>query len=142
MLGYVSLGAAYAKVSGRGGRDLIIKALILAVVTICVLQLGLLAVTSWFYPLPKYLLSVPLQGYANNENAFCFELANAVLLLIVARLLGVFNRQLILCYLAMTIIALTVYFTSSRTGAIFIVLMLCFDAALWWAPLRNSFSLG
>jgi O-antigen ligase len=129
MIGYASLGAAYARLSDERGRLLMLKGLIVVVVTISLLQLGLFTY-SQFHRLPAYVVGPHLGGYANNPNAFSFDLATTLLLLIAARLLGLFERRRFLYWAAIIIVATAIYFTASRTGAIFVALVAAFDFTL------------
>jgi O-antigen ligase len=137
MIGYASLGAAYARLSDERGRLLMLKGLIVVVVTISLLQLGLFAYSK-FYRIPAYVVGPHLGGYANNPNAFSFDLATTLLLLIAARLLGLFERRRLLYWATVTVVAIAIYFTASRTGAAFVVLVAVFDFLLSAVPVIRA----
>jgi O-antigen ligase len=123
MLGYTALGAAVVSVAGEGGRRITIRLLIITAMAICGLQLLALAWSAFVFPLPLYILAYPLQGFANNQNAFAFELLLIALLLIVGRSIGLFGKRRWRFPVAVFVLAVTVYLTGSRTGvALFLVL--------------------
>ena len=127
MLGYSALGAAMVNVAGNEGRILILRALIIAAATICVLELLKLAWSIFVFPLPGYVLVIPLQGFANNQNAFCFELAVTGILLVVGRNLGLYKEKRWLYLAVAAVLATTIFFTASRTGAVFVAILALLD---------------
>lgn len=135
MLGYTALGAAMVNVAGNSGRMLILRSLTVAVMAVCVLQLLALAWSSFVFPIPLYVLAYPLEGFANNQNAFCFELAMIGTLLIVGRNLGFFEKGQWLFTVAVAVLTVTIYFTGSRTGAVFVIVLALLDnlVARKWA---------
>jgi hypothetical protein len=130
MVGYASLGAAYVRLSDDEGRILILKGLPLVVVTICALQLMLLATNTWIYPLPGYVIALPLSGYANSPNAFSFDTATALLLLVAGRLRGLYEGRSIYYWTSFATVSVATYFTNARTGAVFVFLVAAGDLLL------------
>jgi O-antigen ligase/uncharacterized membrane protein YbhN (UPF0104 family) len=129
MLGYAALGAATYLVAGDRGRMLVLRSMVVAAITICILQLAMLAL-SLVAPIPGFAIPYPLPGFANNRNAFSFELAMISCLLIVARIIGMFEGAPKLYAWAIGIITVTIYFTASRTGAVFVLLLAILDLIL------------
>ena len=147
MLGYTALGAAMVSIAGNAGRILILRSMVVVAITICVLQLVVLAWSALVIPIPRYVLAYPLEGFANNQNAFSFELAMTGVLLIVGRNLNLFDGRQWFFTVAVAVLTLTIYFTGSRTGAVFIVILALLDhffarkLAGNWANLKPRVSL-
>lgn len=127
MLGYALLGAAVVKLGGERWRWLIAQSLVVAAATICALQLTLLFWTTYVSVLPEYVIYPVLQGFANNQNAFCFDLAMVGIVLVAMRNRGLFVNQPWLYVVVIALIATTIYFTGSRTGLVALVLLAAFD---------------
>ena len=130
MLGYVALGAAVVGVAGEKGRLQIAKSLIVAAMTVCALQLLVLAWSTTLTAVPSFVLAYPLRGFANNQNAFSFELATIGVLLIVACRHALFDDRPWMFTAAIAVLTMAIYLTGSRTGAVFIVVLAIFDHVL------------
>lgn len=130
LLGYVALGAATTRLAGDIGRERVTNSLMVASVTICVLQLVASAI-NYVHPLPYYILSVPLQGFAHNQNAFAFDLIISGVLLIVARHYGALRDRQTLFLFSMAVIVAAIFLTESRTGIVFAIILAAMDLALW-----------
>ena len=129
LLGYVALGAATTKLAGDLGRERVTNSLMVASVTICILQIIASAI-NYVYPLPFYILSVPLQGFAHNQNAFAFDLIISGVLLIVARHYGALRDRQTLFLFSMATIVAAIFLTESRTGIVFAIVLAAMDLAL------------
>ncbi|MCH7692783.1 MAG: flippase-like domain-containing protein [Proteobacteria bacterium] len=140
MLGYTALGAVMVTVAGNSGRMLIVRTLIAAAITICVIQLLLLAWSVFVFPVPGYGLASSFVGFANNRNAFSFELVMIGILLVVGRNVGFFEERQWFFTAAVAVLTLTIYFTGSRTGAVFVVVLALLDNLLVrrWAGDRSD----
>ena len=142
MLGYAALAAAMVCIAGDRGRLLVLRSLIICGLTVCALQLAGLAWSVLVSPIPTYALAYPLHGFANNQNAFSFELAMVGVLLIVARTLGHFDQRQWVFTASVILLAVTIYFTASRTGAVFVVVLAALDsfvARRWVDGTRPAF---
>ncbi len=128
LLGYAALGAATTRLAGDTGRTDVANSLMVAAVTICGLQLVTLAV-SFLHPLPTYVIFYPLQGFANNQNAFTFDLAISGVLLIAARHLGALHERQAVFICSIAVIFTTIFLTESRTGILFLIVLAAMDFA-------------
>ncbi|WP_424630051.1 lysylphosphatidylglycerol synthase domain-containing protein [Bradyrhizobium sp. SYSU BS000235] len=138
ILGYASLGAATVKLAGETGREKIAGALICATVTICALQLIGLLFNS-IYPLPTYVVFIPLQGFARNQNAFAFDLAVTGVLLIAAKNWGPLRNRRALSALLFSALSAAMFLTESRTAIVFVFLLAALDVASY-AYFRSRFA--
>lgn len=128
ILGYLALGAATVRLAGEAGREIVANCLMVSTVTICALQLGAALVNS-LYPLPYYVVSIPLQGFAHNQNAFAFDLAISGVLLIAAKHAGPLRDRQLVFLLSMAAVSAAMFLTESRTGVVFVVVLAGLDLA-------------
>ena len=129
ILGYVALGLSIALVDAEQGRRLVLRLFVAAGMTIAVMQLVLLiAVVFGFVP-PKEAFPVPLRGYANNANAFAFQMTMTAIAAIVANRLGVLGRGRRWLAAVLILTGLATYFSGSRTGMGMFVMLLVMSVA-------------
>ena len=116
ILGYVAVGISVALFLAERGRRLILSLFVTAGTTIAVSQLALMAAFWLDARLPIDAFTVPLQGYANNPNAFAFQMVIVAAAAIIASRLGMFgNRRRWLAFV-LILTGLAVYFANSRAG--------------------------
>ena len=127
ILGYVAMGGAILIASEFKGQVIVLKALISSAVTIVVLQLVLaILMFSGHRIFSKHIFNLPLEGFANNANAFSFQLVMVLIATIVANRLGLYEKKRWLFYTVLGLLGLANYYTYSRAGYIifFLVLLL------------------
>jgi O-antigen ligase len=91
LIGYAGIPGLVLMTAGERSRAILIDAFVGAAVMICALQLVALAIHHWIHPLPldflRYVFATSgqLEGYAENPNAFAFQLLMALALLLGVR---------------------------------------------------------
>lgn len=130
ILGYVVLGASAAMAATASSLRLVLGVFALAGVTVATQQLVLLLLALFGANIPSDAFAVPLRGYANNSNAFAFQLVMAAACVITAGRIGWFAKAW-LHNAAMVILSLAIFYTHSRSGlgmlAILLILTLTFS---------------
>lgn len=130
ILGYVTLGASAATFTAANAPRLVLCVFALAGVTLATQQLVLLLLALFGADIPVDAFTVPLRGYANNSNAFAFQLVMTAACVVTARQIGLLNRAS-LHNTALSLLGLAVYYTHSRAGlgmlAILLILMVTFS---------------
>ena len=92
ILGYVALGLSIALVDAERGQRLVLRLFVAAGTAIAVMQLVLLITVVLGFGPPEEAFPVPLGGYANNANAFAFQMTMTAIAALVANRLGVLGR--------------------------------------------------
>jgi hypothetical protein len=88
LLGYAAIPGLVLVIAGERGRSVLIDSFVGAALVICVIQLAALAFHHWIHPLPldffgnMFASSGQLEGYAQNPNAFAFQLLMALALVL------------------------------------------------------------
>ena len=124
ILGYAAVGMSITLLHAGQGSRLILRLFVAAGATIAALQLLLLVAAKLGFRPPVEAFRVPFQGYANNSNAFAFQMTMTAISAIVADRLGVLGlgRRWLACVLFLT--GLAISFSASRTGiGIFVMLL-------------------
>jgi hypothetical protein len=91
LLGYAAVPGLVVLVAGERGRAILAHAFVVAAVAICAIQMIAYVIHLYVTPLPPdffgYLFakSNQLEGYAQNSNAFAFQLLMALAIVIAAR---------------------------------------------------------
>ena len=127
IMGYVAMGGAILIADEFKGRIIVLRALICSAITIVVIQLFLMiSVFSHHRIFSKHIFNLPLEGFADNANAFSFQIVMVLIATIVANRQGLFDKKQWYFYIALGLIGLANYFTYSRAGYItfFLVLLL------------------
>jgi O-antigen ligase len=86
--------------------------------------------------MPEDMFIVPLEGYANNSNAFAFQLVVLTAATLVARDLGLFTRRNLWPVVILALAGASIYFATSRAGLVMFALALALYVAL--SPQRKS----
>jgi len=132
ILGYVAVGVSVALVHGEHGRQFILRLFVTAGTTIAASQLVMFVVMRLGIYFPRDAFTVPLEGYANNPNAFAFQMVMTAIAAIVTSRLGLFGKRHRLLDMILIVLGLAVYFANSRAGvgmyAILMVLMVVLAA--------------
>jgi hypothetical protein len=87
LLGYATIPALAVMISGERGRTLLVETFAIAAGTISVIQVSAYVVNLYITPIPmdffgyEFNLDDQLEGYAQNPNAFAFQLLMAMSLL-------------------------------------------------------------
>lgn len=116
ILGYIACGASLALERLNNSRQIIVSVLIATGATIATIQLGLLFLTLISVPVPPGAVMAPLEGYANNSNAFAFQLFVTAVAALAGRHLGLFDRREWLFRSILIILGLAICYTRSRAG--------------------------
>ena len=88
LLGYAAIPALVVMIGGERGRTILAETFVIAAVVICAVQLLAYAVHLYIRPLPfdffgyVFARSRELEGYAQNPNAFAFQLLMALAVLV------------------------------------------------------------
>jgi hypothetical protein len=91
LLGYAAVPGLVVLIAGERGRAILAHTFVVAAVAICAIQVIAYAIHHYAMPLPPdffgYLFakSDQLEGYAQNSNAFAFQLLMALAIVIAAR---------------------------------------------------------
>jgi uncharacterized membrane protein YbhN (UPF0104 family) len=146
LLGYAAVPGLVIMVAGERGRAILIDTFVAAAVVICVLQLIALAIHRYLEPLPPdffgyvFNTSGQLEGYAQNPNAFAFQLLMGLALLLGWRAqdLGPATPPWRLVGAGLLLAALVL--TRSRAGILCGVGALALAALLQAVPVRVLFT--
>ena len=129
ILGYAALGLSIALVDAERGRRLVLRLFVTAGTTVAALQLVLLILLKLGFPPPLEVLPYPLVGYANNANAFGFQMTMTTIAAIVADRLGVLGASRRWLAIVLVLTGLAIYFTGSRTAIGMFVMLLVLSVA-------------
>ena len=116
ILGYAGMGIALALLCDERTGRRVLRLFVTVGATLAALQMALLIASKLGFPPPKEAFHVPLRGYANNSNAFAFQMTMTAIAAIVADRVGVLGagRRWLSGVLFLT--GLAIYFSASRTG--------------------------
>jgi hypothetical protein len=121
ILGYAGTGALVAGETRENGLELLLRTFVASGLAIAAFELLLLVAVSLGIPISQAVLPVRIEGFAQNPNAFGFQLLLVISAIIALRL----DRHQQLPALALTFAAL--FFTASR-AAEGTAIILCFVA--------------
>ena len=124
ILGYVAAGLSVALVDAERGRRLVLRLFVTAGTTVAALQLVLLIIFQLGFPPPLEAFPNRLSGYANNANAFAFQMTMTALAAIVADRIGVLGASQRWLTAVLVLTGLAIYFSGSRTGIGMFVMLL------------------
>lgn len=114
--GYPVVAVAIAAVGGEAGRVNALRIFIIAGATIAGMQLFELIAVRAGLVLPNDVFIVPLEGYANNANAFAFQLVVTTIAVLIGRDLRLFAHPNRWPVAIVAIAGVAVFFASSRAG--------------------------
>ena len=129
ILGYVALGLSVALVDAERGRRLVLRLFVAGGTAIAVMQLVLLIAVVFGFDPPEEAFPVPLRGFADNANAFAFQMTVTAIAAIVANRLGVLGRGQRWLAAVLILTGLATYFSGSRTGMGMFVMLLVMSVA-------------
>jgi hypothetical protein len=145
LLGYAAVPGLVVLIAGERGRDILADTFVTAAVGICVLQLVAYAVDRLVAPLPPdffgylYGKSGQLEGYAQNSNAFAFQLLMAAAVLVGFRT-SASGRATSRWWFFAAAIAATLAFARSRAGLVCALVVVALAAVLPTLPERKRVS--
>ena len=116
LLGYVALGLSIALVDAERGRRLVLRMFVAAGTAIASIQLLILIAVMFGFDPPHEAFPIPLRGYANNANAFAFQLTMTAIAAVVANRLGVLGSGQRWLAAVLILTGIATYFSGSRTG--------------------------
>ena len=129
ILGYVALGLSVALVDAERGRRLVLRLFVAGGTAIAVMQLVLLIAVVFGFDPPEEAFPIPLRGFANNANAFAFQMTVTAIAAIVANRLGVLGRGQRWLAAVLILTGIATYFSGSRTGMGMFVMLLVMSVA-------------
>ena len=129
ILGYVALGLSVALVDAERGRRLVLRLFVAGGAAIAVMQLVLLIAVVFGFDPPEEAFPIPLRGFANNANAFAFQMTVTAIAAVVANRLGVLGRGQRWLAAVLILTGLVTYFSGSRTGMGMFVMLLVMSVA-------------
>src|SRR5215471_8934959 len=142
LVGYAAIPGLVLAIAGERGRAILIDAFVGAAVVICAIQFLALAMDRWIEPLPPdffgyvFAASGQLEGYAQNPNAFAFQLLMALAVLLggspQASAPGRARWRLI----GAAVLLAALVLTRSRAGILCAIGALALAAALHFIPPR------
>ncbi len=142
LLGYAAVPGLVVLVAGERGRAILARAFVIAALAICAVQLVAYAVDLVVVPLPPdffgYLFakSGQLEGYAQNSNAFAFQLLMAFAVLVGMRAKpspGIALSSLV----GAGVLLLTLALARSRAGILCALAVVVLGSVLRWVPVRR-----
>jgi nitroreductase len=142
LLGYAAVPGLVALVAGERGRAILAETFVIAAVVICALQVLAYAIHLYLVPLPLdffgYLFAKggQIEGYAQNPNAFAFQLLMAVSVLIAIRRSGSDRAGLRWWTIAAGILFVTLMIARSRAGIVSTAAAVALAIALRTLPTR------
>jgi O-antigen ligase len=145
LLGYAAVPGLVVLVAGERGRAILARTFVIAALAICVVQVLAFAVHHLIAPLPSdffgYLFdkSGQLEGYAQNSNAFAFQLLMALAVLVGAEAkpaTGGARSGL----LAAAVLLLTLALARSRAGILCALAVVVLVPVLRLVPARRLFA--
>jgi hypothetical protein len=142
LIGYAAAPGLVVMIAGERGRAILVDTFIAAAVVICAIQLLALGVHRFVEPLPPdffgsvFATSGQLEGYAQNPNAFAFQLLMPLAVLAGWRPLTVAGRIPPWRLVGAALLLAAVVATRSRAGILCAVGALALAAALHAVPPR------
>ena len=142
LLGYAAVPALVVLVAGERGRAILAHAFVVAALAVCAVQLAAYAVDLFVVPLPPdffgYLFdkSGQLEGYAQNSNAFAFQLLMALAVLVGTSAMparGIASFRLV----GAGILLLTLVLARSRAGILCALAVVALVCVLRFVPVRR-----
>ncbi|HLH87370.1 MAG TPA: lysylphosphatidylglycerol synthase transmembrane domain-containing protein [Xanthobacteraceae bacterium] len=136
LLGYAAVPGLVVLIAGERGRAILAHVFVVAAVAICAIQVIAYVFHHYVTPLPTdffgYLFaeSDQLEGYAQNSNAFAFQLLMALAILIAAR--RQLRQEMARTWLLAAALLVTLALARSRAG------LLCALATVALAPLLEK----
>jgi hypothetical protein len=142
LLGYAAVPGLVVLVAGERGRAILARAFVIAALAICAVQVLAYAVDVFVVPLPPdffgYLFakSGQLEGYAQNSNAFAFQLLMAFAVLVGMRVKP--SQRIAPSWLVSAgILLLTLALARSRAGIVCALAVVAVLLVPRWAPARR-----
>lgn len=146
LLGYAAIPGLVVMIAGERGRNILAETFVIAAVVICAIQLLAYGFHLYVRPLPfdffGYLFarSRELEGYAQNPNAFAFQLLMAL-----AALFGLARTKLVRSappwwLLGVAVLVATTLLTRSRAGVVCAFGAIALAALLRIVPARILFA--
>ena len=141
LIGYAAIPGLVVMVAGERGRAILVDTFIAATVVICVIQLLALGIHRFIAPLPVDFFGFmfkdndQLEGYAQNPNAFAFQLLMAIAMLVGWQPRAPFRRQP-WRLASFAILLVTLVFSRSRGGLVCGAGALALAAVLHAVPRR------
>jgi uncharacterized membrane protein YbhN (UPF0104 family) len=135
-LGFVSIGPGVATVAGDSARRRVLAVFLVALLTVCVIQLAIYVPASLTLIQISWLQSFQLEGFALNRNAFSFQILIGLIVLWLFLITDIRQQTGRMRWIAAALLFLACYLTLSRaailTGAGLIVL-----CSVWTPPNRR-----
>lgn len=138
ILGYIALGASAAVVSNVQASRLVLRIFGVAGVTIAAQQLILMCLVLIGLTIPTDAFVIPLRGYANNSNAFAFQMIMAATCVLALGRLEEPGKSRIFHHTAFIAIALAIYYSHSRSGLGMLMILLVLTTTFATPPERNE----
>ena len=138
ILGYVSVGISIALAVSNRARDLVLRVFVAAGTTVAALQLLLLLAAKLGLALPSEAFKVPLQGFANNSNAFALQMLMTGIAAVILHRLGALGRGQRWLATILFVTGLAIYFSASRAGTGLFIVLLIMSVALAPLPERRA----
>ena len=127
ILGYAGMGIALALLCDERTGRRVLRLFVAVGATLAALQMALLIASKLGFPPPKEAFRVPLRGYANNANAFAFQMTMTAISAIVADRVGVLGAGRRWPAVVLFLTGLAIYFSASRTGiGMFVMLLILY----------------
>src|SRR5215813_14970404 len=142
LVGYVAIPGLVLAIAGERGRAILIDAFVGAAVVICAIQFLALAIDRWIEPLPPdffgyvFAASGQLEGYAQNPNAFAFQLLMALAVLLGGRPQASAPGRARWRLIGAAVLVAALVLTRSRAGILCAIGALALAAALHFIPPR------
>jgi O-antigen ligase len=142
LVGYAATPGLVVMVAGERGRAILVDTFIAAAVVICAVQLIALGIHSFVAPLPPdffgatFAINDQLEGYAQNPNAFAFQLLMPLAVMLGWQPQVVAGRIPPWRIVGVALLLAAVVATRSRAGIVCAVGALVFAAALHAVPPR------
>jgi len=142
LVGYAAIPGLVLAIAGERGRAILIDAFVGAAVVICAIQFLALAIDRWIEPLPPdffgyvFAASGQLEGYAQNPNAFAFQLLMALAVLLGGRPQASAPGRARWRLIGAAVLVAALVLTRSRAGILCAIGALALAAALHFIPPR------
>jgi hypothetical protein len=142
LAGYAAVPGVVIMIAGERGRAVLVDAFVAAAVVICAFQLLALAIDRIVAPLPPdffgyaFATGGQLEGYAQNANAFAFQLLMALAVLIGWRSPVAPPTMMRWRLIGAAVLLVALVLTRSRAGIICGLGTLALAAVLWTIPAR------
>src|SRR5215471_17672747 len=142
LVGYAAIPGLVLAIAGERGRAILIDAFVGAAVVFCAIQFLALAIDRWIEPLPPdffgyvFAASGQLEGYAQNPNAFAFQLLMALAVLLGGRPQASAPGRARWRLIGAAVLVAALVLTRSRAGILCAIGGLALAAALHVIPPR------